>query len=78
MDLAITATKITKAFKDVESTFTAQVADGDAEENKEGVIAVPELNRDFTRKKDDPWLYNSPSLVETPDAISIIKKRRRD
>ena len=71
IELAVTATEITKAFNDVEAKLTPQVAHEEAEEDKEGVIAVPELNRDYTRKRDDLWLHHSLQIVEKPDAVTV-------
>ena len=78
MELAVTATEITKAFNDIETKLTPKVADREAEEEKDGDRPVPDLNRDYTRKRDDPWLKQKPWPVELPDAISVKKKRRRN
>ena len=78
MELAVTATEITKAFNDIEAKLAPKVADREAEEEKDGDRSVPPLNRDYTRKRDDPWLKYKPCPVELPDAISVKKKLKRN
>ena len=78
MELAVTATKITKAFNDFETTLTAKVADGEVEEEKGGDKSVSELKRGYTRKKDDLWLKNSLQTVEIPDPVTVRKRLRRN
>ena len=78
MDLAVRATKITKAFNDFETMLTAQVTDGEAEEEKNSDKSVSELKRGYTRKKDDLWLNNSFQTVEIPDPVTVRKRLRRN
>ena len=77
MELAVRATKITKAFNDFETMLTAQVTDGEAEEEENSDKSVSELKRGYTRKKDDLWLNNSFQTVEIPDPVTVRKRLRR-
>ena len=78
MELAVTATEITKAFCDVEAKVAFAGVNGELEEEKAGDRSVPELKRGYTRKRDDLWLNDGLQTVEMPDAVAVTKKRRRN
>ena len=78
MELAVTATEITKAFRDVEAKVAFAGVNGELEEEKAGDRSVPELKRGYTRKRDDLWLNDGLQTVEMPDAVAVTKKRRRN
>ena len=78
MELAVTATEITKAFRDAETKLADTEVNGELKEEKGGEKSVAELKRGYTRKRDDLWLNDSPQPLEMPDAVTVKKKRRRN